>query len=154
MRPSRELVGQCRDQFASAFNRQDMPTLRALCDAGIILLPPSSEPVVGIEAVLDWYRIGFSVSRTVLSVQPRELHVATDWTLDWFDWTLSTVRIKGGAPLIDHGSSFWIWRFSARGECRLARQIWNSGTAVPSLWAGGWTSVHGDPFPRLMSPVW
>ena len=57
-----------------------------------------------MEAALDWWRAGFSVSRTRLSVAPRELNLADGWVFDWFDWSLSIVPVARGAPMIDQGN--------------------------------------------------
>ena len=152
MRNPRALVDQAREQFASAFNQQDISALRALCEADLILLPPNHPPVVGVESALDWWRAGFSVSRTRLSLAPRELNLADGWVFDWFDWSLSIVPIVRGAPMIDQGTSFWIWRLGGERPCRVTRQLWNSSMDIPSLWAGGWGSSPTDGFPNFMLP--
>ena len=123
MRDPLGLVDQAREQFASAFNRQDISALRALCEDDLILLPPNHLPIVGVEAALDWWRAGFSASRTRLRLVSRERHLADGWVLDWFDWSLSVAPVVGGAPMIDRGTSFWIWRLGGEQPCRVTRQL-------------------------------
>ena len=152
MRDPLTLVDRAREQFASAFNRQDISALRALCEDDLILLPPNHLPIVGVESALDWWRAGFSVSRTRLRLAPRELNLADGWVFDWFDWSLSIVPTRRGAPMIDHGTSFWIWRLEGEHTCRVTRQLWNSSIDVPSHWAGGRGSSPTDGFPKPMTP--
>ena len=148
MRDPLALVKQAREQFASAFNRQDMSALRALCEDDLILLPPNHLPIVGVEAALDWWRTGFSVSRTRLSLVSRECNLADGWVFDWFDWSLSIVPVMRGAPMVDQGTSFWIWRLRGEQPCRVTRQLWNSSIDIPSHWAGGRGSSPTDGFPK------
>ena len=105
-----------------------------------------------MEAALDWWRAGFSVSRTRLKLAPRELNLADGWAFDWFDWSLSTVPVVGGAPMIDRGTSFWIWRLGGEQPCRVTRQLWNSSSDIPSQWAGGRGSSPTDGFPKFTTP--
>ena len=152
MTDQRALVDQAREQFVSAFIRQDIGAIRALCEDDLVLLPPNQLPVVGVESALEWWRAGFSVSRTRLRLVPRELNAADGWVFDWFDWSASIVPIVRGRPMIDQGTSFWIWRSAPGQPCRVARQLWNSNMDIPSLWAGGWASSPKDGFPKFMAP--
>ena len=152
MRDPLTLVEHAREHFAAAFNRQDISALRALCEDDLILLPPNHLPIVGVESALDWWRAGFSVSRTRLRLASRELNLADGWVFDWFDWSLSIVPTLRGAPMIDQGTSFWIWRLEGEHTCRVTRQLWNSSTDIPSHWAGGRGSSPTDGFPKPMTP--
>ena len=58
MRDPLALVDQAREQFAAAFNRQDISALRALCEDDLILLPPNPLRIVGVESALDCWRAG------------------------------------------------------------------------------------------------
>lgn len=150
MSDPRALVDQNREQFASAFRRLDIGAIRALCDDDLILLPPNHPPVVGVESALDWWRAGFSVSRTRLSLVSHEVKVADGWALDWFDWSLSIVPGVRGTPMIDQGTSFWMWRLAPGQPCRVARQLWNSSMDIPSVWAGGRASSPRNRFPKFI----
>jgi hypothetical protein len=92
------------------------------------------------------------VSRTRLRLASRELNLADGWVFDWFDWSLSIVPIVGGAPMIDRGTSFWIWRLGGDHPSRVTRQLWNSSMDIPSHWAGGRGSSPTDGFPKFMTP--
>jgi ketosteroid isomerase-like protein len=146
----RAIIAQLRDEFARAFNREDLTRLAQLCADDVILIPPSQPPIVGVSAAVEWWRIGFTVSRTRLELQPREMLVAREGVLEWCEWSVSMVPLAGGAPLIDFGHLFWVWRCDADGRWRIARELWNSSSEIPSLWAGGWASSPVDGFPTLM----
>jgi hypothetical protein len=53
-------VAQRRDEFVSAFNRQDVSTLCDLCEPDIIQLPPNQPPVVGADQSFEWWTTGFT----------------------------------------------------------------------------------------------
>jgi ketosteroid isomerase-like protein len=146
-------VAQRRDEFVSAFNREDVSALCALCEPDVIQLPPNQPPVIGANQSFEWWTTGFTACRSRIKIVPRELHVYGDTALDWFDWAVWVVSLQGGTPLIDRGHSFWIWR-QQNGVWRLWRTMWNSSHEVASLWAGGAALFPDTDFPTLMGPVW
>jgi ketosteroid isomerase-like protein len=148
------LIRQARDEWVSAFNREALEELGTFCTGDVVLIPPNQPAIHGAEAAVEYWRIGFTASRSRLQVQSRELYVSGEWAFEWFDWTIRLVPLAGGTPLEDQGHAFWIWRRDHGETWRIARAMWNSSHEVPSLWAGGWAHFPEDGFPRLMAPMW
>jgi hypothetical protein len=71
-------VAQRRDEFVSAFNREDVSALRDLCEPDVVQLPPNQPPVVGADESFEWWTTGFTASRSRVKIVPRELHVYRD----------------------------------------------------------------------------
>jgi hypothetical protein len=55
-------VAQRRDEFVSAFNREDVGALRDLCEPDVVQLPPNQPPVVGADESFEWWTTGFTAS--------------------------------------------------------------------------------------------
>jgi hypothetical protein len=61
-------VARRRDEFVSAFNREDVSALCDLCEPDVIQLPPNQPPVVGADQSFEWWTTGFTASRSRLTI--------------------------------------------------------------------------------------
>jgi len=145
----RDDIARRRDDFVRAFNREDLAWIERLCVDDIVLLPSNQPPIVGIRDALHWWATGFKAGRTRVTIEPRELYVTHGWAMDWFDWSVTIVPITGMLPIVDSGSSFWVWRLRDWDGWRILRAMWKSDSQTPSLWAGGIPDVL-DGGSRLM----
>ena len=144
---ARDDITRRRADFVTAFNREDLASIEQLCAYEIVMLPSNQPPIVGIRDALQWWLIGFEAGRTTVTIAPRELYVTDGWAMDWFDWSVTIVPFAGTVPIVDSGSSFWIWRFRDGDGWRILRAMWKSNSETPSLWAGGvaYFPVDGSP---------
>jgi ketosteroid isomerase-like protein len=146
---ARDEIARRRADFVTAFNREDLASLEQLCTDDIVMLPPNQPPISGIRDALEWWSVGFQAGRTTVTIVPCELYVSEGWAMDWFDWSVKIVPVTGTVPIVDSGSSFWVWRLRDRDGWRILRSMWKSSSDEPSLWAGGIGDFMLDG-PRLM----
>jgi len=146
---ARDEIARRRADFVTAFNREDLSLLEQLCADDIVMLPANQPPIAGIRDALEWWSVGFQAGRTTVTIVPRELYIAEGWAMDWFDWSATIVPFTGTVPIVDSGSSFWVWRLRDRDDWRILRSMWKSSSDEPSLWAGGIADFMLD-VPRLM----
>jgi ketosteroid isomerase-like protein len=146
---ARDDITRLRADFVTAFNREDLASIEQLCAGDIVMLPSNQPPIVGIRDALVWWSIGFEAGRTTVTIAPRELYVSEGWAMDWVDWSATIVPVTGTVPIVDSGSSFWVWRICDPDGWRILRAMWKSNSDTPSLWAGGIADFIVDPS-RLM----
>ena len=146
---ARDDIARRRADFISAFNREDLTSIEQLCAYDIVMLPSNQPPIVGIRDALQWWSIGFEAGRTTVTIAPRELYVTDGWAMDWFDWSVTIVPVMGTVPVVDSGSSFWVWRFRDSEGWRILRAMWKSNSDTPSLWAGGIAAFLDDDRPLM-----
>jgi ketosteroid isomerase-like protein len=146
---ARDDIARRRADFVTAFNREDLASIEQVCADDIVMLPSNQPPIVGIRDALQWWSIGFEAGRTTVTIEPRELYVTDEWAMDWFDWSVKIVPVMGTVPVMDSGSSFWVWRFRDREGWRILRAMWKSNSDTPSLWAGGIAAFLDDDRPLM-----
>src|SRR5690242_20380292 len=134
---ARDEIARRRAGFVTAFNREDLASLKQLCTDDIVMLPSNQPPIGGIRDALEWWSVGFQAGRTTVTIAPRELYVTDGWAMDWFDWSATIVPVTGTVPIVDSGSSFWVWRLRDPDGWQILRAMWKSNSETPSLWAGG-----------------
>ena len=145
---TRAELEQRRTDFVVAFNREDLTAIAQICADDIILMPPNQPPMHGIAAALAWWSTGFDAGRTTMSVVPQELFVTDGWAMEWFEWAVTVVPLRGTVPVTDVGSTFAVWR-RRQGVWVLLRSMWRSHSETPSVWAGGVADFPVDLAPLM-----
>ncbi len=131
-----EAITKLRDDFATAFNRQDIDALAEYVTDDHVSMPPNGSAIIGKGAILEWWKEGFTVVRSRIAVAPKEVEVAGEWAFDRYEWTMENTPLGGGKAFRDTGKAIWIYRKQPGGSWKLARAIWNSDEATPGTWSG------------------
>jgi len=126
-----------REAFLAAFHAEDIPAMSEFVTDDTCVMPPNRPRLIGLEALQEFWREGFSAARTVMATRDQELTVAGDLAVDRFDWDQRMTLRGVDQTLVDSGSCIWIWRREGDGVWRTSASIWNSDLAEPGIWAGG-----------------
>lgn len=120
--------------FHEALRTNDVDALLAWVADDILMMPPGEAAVRGKHALRGWFTGFLSQYRTSsLTLADREVFVGDGWAVEIgvYEWVLTPV--VGGEPVCDCGSYMQLWTAQPEGPWRFAREIWNSGVAVPPL---------------------
>jgi ketosteroid isomerase-like protein len=122
----RETIEHRREEFLSAFNREDIEALEKYSSKDTISMGPNRPTIRGIEAQRALWREGFAAAKSLLFIFPEELEVIGDVAIDRHRWVLDSMPKRGGKPVHDEGKAVLIWQRQADGRWTVARSIWNS----------------------------
>jgi len=128
-----EGVDNAHHLWLAAMEANDPAALGRLATADVVLMPPHDQPVVGQQAVVDWFSGIVSQARTkAVAILEREVIVAGDVAIERgsFTWTVAPV---GGSDIQDRGSFLAVWRRQPDGSWKVARNIWNSMLPLPAI---------------------
>ena len=131
-----DAITAAREAFVAAFDAGDVPALSAFVTEDTVGMPPNQPQIVGRDAARAFWREGFAMAKSTMTLTSPDFIVAGDVAVDCFDWAMKIVPHDGSAALQDNGEGVWIWRREDDGAWRLASSIWNSDLAEPGLWAG------------------
>ena len=113
--------------FHEALRTNDAEALFAYVADNVLLMPPGEAPVLGKDAMRDWYAGFLSQYRTSsLMLSDREVFVSDEWAVELgtFEWGLTPAA--GGSPVLDRGNYMQLWKSQPDGEWRFEKEIWNS----------------------------
>jgi ketosteroid isomerase-like protein len=99
----------------------DPAVLGRLATDDVVLMPPHSQPVVGRQAVMDWFAdVVRQVRTTDVVVPEREVTIAGDLAIERGVFTWKVVPTLGGSEIADRGNFLAAWqsRPTVRGSCR------------------------------------
>ena len=131
-----DAIAARREAFVAAFDAADIPTMSEFVTEDTVGMPPNQPQIVGRDASQEFWKQGFAIAESSMTISSPDLIVAGGIAVDCFNWTMKIVPHDGSAALEDTGECVWIWRREEDGAWRLASSIWNSDLAEPGLWAG------------------
>jgi uncharacterized protein (TIGR02246 family) len=132
----RDTISRLRTEWVNAFNNENIEAAAALLTEDSIGMAPNRPAIRGKDAIRQFWRDGFAVATSRLTVVPEELEIGGDVAIDQFHWTVDSTPRAGGSPAHDEGKCIWVWRRQRDGSWRMSRAIWNSDLATAGLWSG------------------
>ena len=113
-------------KMAQLLNTGDAAGVRSLYAKDAVVMPPNSEPVVGLDAIQAlWTEM--AAAGNPLSLTTKDIVVAGDYAIETGVYGMST---PDGTHL-DHGSYLALWKKTADGMV-MVRDIWNTNMAAPN----------------------
>jgi ketosteroid isomerase-like protein len=112
----RDAVSRVRTEFVDAFNGEKIEAMAALLADDNISMAPNRPPMRGKDESRQFWREGFAVASSKLTVVPEELQIIGDVAIDQFHWTMDSTPRAGGSPIHDEGKCIWIWRRQSDGS--------------------------------------
>ena len=131
---SKEGVDRGHNQWLEAMKANDPAALGRMVTEDVVLMPPHSQPVVGRQAVIDWFAGVVSQARTkAVGVPQREVTLAGDLAIERGSFTWKVAPASGGSDIEDHGNFLAIWQRQSDGAWKVTRNIWNSTLPLPAM---------------------
>lgn len=120
-----EQLAQLREEYVQAENAGDIDGVLRMFSDDIVVMPPESPPVKGIEAAEEFFG-GFLDAFTVdIELASEDVVVDGDLAYDW--GTVSgTLEPSGGQPQPVSNTYLLVYRRDSDGSWRQSKHIWNT----------------------------
>ena len=120
-------IQELDERDIAASKAQDYEALLGLWDKHGIVIPPSQEPIIGIDNIEKWLNqpseIEYDVTEYKHSFEERK--IISDWAFEWGSYSSVAVPKDGGKPIESSGKLLRILKRQQDGEWKVARAIWN-----------------------------
>ena len=131
---SREGVDAGHHKWLEAMKANSADALGALVTEDAVLMPPHEQPVVGRQAIIEWFAGVVRQARTTgVDVPQREVIIAGDMAIERGSFVWKVAPVDGGAEIENRGSFLAVWQRQPNGPWVLMRNIWNSTLPVPAV---------------------
>ena len=117
----RQAIEAADATFVDAFNRGDPAGIAALYTAEAQILPPNSEPIIGLPGIQGFWQAVMDMGLKSATLETVELEGHGDTAIEIGRYTLS----DGSGNEADRGKYIVVWRQDG-GQWKLHHDIWNS----------------------------
>ena len=122
-----EMLAETSDEWIAAFNAGDAVAIAEMMGEDGMLLPPNSEPVVGREAIAEFWQASIDTGITG-SLDVTQIIAGEDLAVKIGEYDL----FDGEGEMVDTGKWMEVWTRVGE-EWELQRDIWNSNLPVAEL---------------------
>ena len=118
-------------EIAEAMKRGDPASAAALYTEDATLLPPNSEPIRGRQAIQAFLGSLMEMGIQEMSFDTVDVEYLGDVAYEVGAYTLK-MEPQGGQAVTDRGKYVVVWKREGGGPWKLAVDIWNTSTPLPS----------------------
>jgi ketosteroid isomerase-like protein len=136
-----ELIVRLREEFVTAFNREDISALSNLLEDDSVGMPPNRAALQGLAETRAFWREGFAAAKSRVEFTSARVEIAGDFAIDEQRWSMDSTPFNGGVPVHDEGKGIWLLRRQQDGNWKIARAIWNSDLPLAGPWSGAASSA-------------
>ncbi len=121
----RKAVDRVRMEFNAASRSSDAEALASLLDRDAVWMPPGREPIVGREAVEDYYTQRFRDKRSEIRLHPGTIQWMGNWAVLHSTFSRTDVEISDRTEQVVSGNYMWVLRKQPDNTWKVARDVWN-----------------------------
>jgi uncharacterized protein (TIGR02246 family) len=126
-------IKQAEAAASAAADASDVEKLAAFYAGDTTLMPPNAAMIVGKEPVKKFFTAMMAVDDFSLNWKPTKVEVARSGDVAYSVGTYHIMfTAPGGSMVMDDGKYASIWKKQADGSWKMAVDIFNSNTPVPS----------------------
>jgi ketosteroid isomerase-like protein len=113
-------------------NASDADQASTVWAADGVLMPPHQPPVVGRQAIVQYFRTLFRQSRFRFTFTSSHIDIAGDTAIELVTYTAVIWPGNDAPPIEDAGKGLHVYARQPNGSWRLTYDIWNSDRSVPA----------------------
>ncbi len=127
-----EAIDRIRETHVSAVNAGDAEAWAGLFTDDGVQMPPHAPANTGRTAIAEWSRGFMGLFHMEFALAVDEVHVQDEWAFERGTYAITLNPKAGGPPMQDAGKYITVYQRQPGDHWRMARDIWNSNTPLPS----------------------
>ncbi len=126
-----QAVQDTNREFMEAVKRKDPASVAALYTEDATLLPPNSEAIRGRQGIEAFFKTGMQMGISEATLETVDVEYLGDVAYEVGAYTMK-IEPEGGQATVDKGKYVVVWKREGDGPWKLAIDMWNTNTPLPS----------------------